>query len=321
MRGRTLVLCVLVAAGAAGSARGLIVLPDGTGPRVTLVEVEELVIYHKQRQELIVRATLDLPANAAGVDRLAFIIPIPSVPEYAGFEDSSALSDLGTHHRRAAGGLRRTPEIDADYEPTQAVISPEKNRPVSEALNAWLALNGLGTIDAGKLKYYDERGWSFVVQRVSIGPRGGRCALRPVRISFANRCITFPLRMMAGEQPFSCRLFLMTKNNLDVTPLEDYGFTVVGGPSRPKLKQLPESVGSLVSRVAGGYGVFKEFKRGRIYLFAAAADIYKPNWPAEVELPSPQMSVVGMIQNILAAAAAATAVIMVSRASKKPYNK
>ena len=49
-----------------------------------------------------------------------------------------------------------------------------------------------------------------------------------------------------------------------------------------------------------------------------AADVYKPDWPAEVQLPGPHISSIGMIQNILAVAAAATAVIMLSRARKKP---
>ena len=318
MQSRILVLCLLVAAGGMAPARGQLVLPDEADRGVALVEVSQLAIYHKQRQELIVQATLDLPANATGVERLAFIIPVPSAPEYVGFEDSSVLRDLGTPHRHAAGGLWNTPEITGDYGLPEAAISPENDRPVSEALNAWLTLNGLGTIDAAKLKYYDEHGWSFVVQRVSGSTHSGRGTLRPVRISFGGRRITFPLRMMANEQPFSCRLFLMTKNNLDVTPLEDYGFSISAGPSRPKLKQLPESVGSLVGRAGAGYGVFKEFKRGRIYLFSAAAHIYKPDWPTEVQLPGPHASPIGIIQNVLALAAAATAVIMLSRARKKP---
>lgn len=316
MQGRTLVLCVLVAAGGLAPARGQLVLPGEADRGVTLVEVNQLAIYHKQRQELIVQATLDLPAT--GVERLAFVIPVPSAPEYVGFEDSQVLRDLGAHRRHAAGGPWGTREIAGDYGLTKAAISPENDRPVSEALNAWLTLNGLGAIDSARLKYYDEHGWSFVVQRVSGSTHGGRGTLRPVRISFGGKRITFPLRLMAAEQSFSCRLFLMTKNNLDVTPLEDYGFSISGGPSRLKLNQLPESVGSLVGRAGAGYGVFREFKRGPIYLFSAAADVYKPDWPAEVQLPGPHISSIGMIQNILAVAAAATAVIMLSRARKKP---
>jgi len=315
MRRAFVLAFVFVGVGAGGTARGQIVLPGGTQETVCLVRLNELAIYHKQRQELVVGAVLDWHAAAHNVDRLAFVIPVPAAPEFVKFEDLSALRDMASYQRHEVEGSRQPPEVAGDYKLN--AITPENGRPVSEALNHWLALNGLAAIDVAKLKYYDENGWSFVVERVWGGRHHGIGALRPVHISFGTTGITFPVRMMANSRPFSCKLFLITKNNLDVTPLEDYGFSISEGASRKKLKHLPESVEALVSSAAADRSLFKELRRGHVYVFSATADVHQPTWSGEVRLPGPHASFFGVVQNILAVAAAALAVIIMSRPRKK----
>jgi len=321
MRRKLISMLLLTVSAGTGPAWGQIALPAGSDGSVSVVELTELAIYHKQRQELIVRAVLDLPAGPVDVDRLALIIPVPSVPEFIGFEDSSVLRDVKGYYRRGQGDLQEPRRITGDYELTRRAIAADDTNPASQMLNRWLAANGFAPVEAADLKYYDENGWCFVVERVSGGKPLGIGALRPVRISFGGGRITFPVRIMAGPRPFSCTLFLMTKNNLDVTPLEDYGFGIGDGASRKKLKHLPESLAALIGRSGGEYSVFKEFKRGHVYLFSATTDVHRPDWPGEVQLPGPHVSIFGIMQNVLAVAAAALAVIIMSRRRKKTGNE
>jgi len=317
MRRVVLLVFIFIGSMVGGTARGQIVLPGGTPQTVSLVRLNELVIYHKQREELIIQAVLDWPAGEHDASRLAFVIPVPAAPESVKFEDSSVLDDMISYERREPNAPQRPPEAPGDYKLTYPAITAEEDEPVSESLNRWLALNGLATIDAAKLKYYDDNGWSFVVERVWGGEHHGIGALKPVRISFGATRITFPVRMMASSRPFSCSLFLITKNNLDVTPLEDYGFSISEGASRKKLKHLPESLESIVSKAAANRSLFKELKRGHIYMFSAAGDVHQPDWSGEVLLPGPHASPFEIVQNVLAVAAAALAVIIMTRPRKK----
>jgi hypothetical protein len=246
------------------------------------------------------------------------VIPVPAVPEIAALEDSPVLLDMRSYKRQPPDDLRKLPEIAGDCSPS--IVVPQANVPVSETLNDWLTLNGLQRITAGKLKFYDDNGWSFVVQRVSGIEHRNAAALRPVRISFGAGHITFPLRLMTDAGPFFCRLFLVTKRSLDVTPLEEYGFTVNDDLSRTTLKQLPDSAELLVSRSGSSFSVFKELRHGHIHLFSAAGEFRQPLWRSEVQLAGPDVSLSSVVPNVLAVAAAVIAVILMNGPRRKVHN-
>jgi hypothetical protein len=126
---------------------------------------------------------------------------------------------------------------------------------------------------------------------------------------------------MAGFQPFSCSIFLLTHNTLDLALLEHYGFSVNDSFNRVKLKQLPQSVETLVDRAAARYSVFRELKRGHIHFYSAVGEPRDPEWSSEVQIPAPHISIFGIVQNVLAVTAAVVAVIMINRPKKKSANE
>ena len=321
-RSITLVAAMLIIA-AGHFAAGQVVLPSGSTTKVLVSRIEEVVVYHKQWEELVVRAALSEPEGAATVDRLAFIIPVPGDPDLVEMDDPAVFADMHGFDLRRSNAIPPLPEIAGDY--VLSLIKREPGKPISETLNAWLELNGLNTLDESSLACYEQNGWSFVVLRVSRCSH--RCAglLRPVRISFEGQAITFPLKHVRQEQPVSASLFLITKDSVDVTPLEDFGFTLGSGgevPNRVKIKRLPHSVESMIRKLGNHRGVFRELTRGRIYFYSAravlgAGDADAPAWQTDVQLPEPRMSAYGIAQNALAVAAAVLMVVLLSRPRKK----
>jgi len=312
---------LIVAAG--HFAAGQVVLPSGSTAKVLVSSIEEVVVYHKQWEELVVRAALSVPEDSATVDRLAFIIPVPGDPDLVEMDDPAVFADMHSFDLRRSDTAPALPEIAGDY--VLSTIKREPGKPISDTLNAWLELNGLNTLDEKSLAWYEENGWSFVVLRVSRC--GHRCAgvLRPVRISFEGYAITFPLKHVRREQSVCAALFLITKEGVDITPLEDFGFTLGSGgevPHRVKIKRLPRSVESMIRKFGNHRGVFRELTRGRVYFHSAraqfgASDADTPVWQTDVQLPEPRMSAYGIAKNALAVAAAVLMVVLLSRPRKR----
>ena len=304
-------------------ASAQVVLPAGSEARVAVSRIDELVVYHKQREELVVRASLTAPEGADSVERLAFVIPVPAAPDLVEMVDSRVFTDIRNFELRHSDSGPALPEIAGEY--VWTVISREQGKPIHDTLNSWLELNGLNTLPDESLRYCDDNSWSFVILRVSRC--GHRCAgtLRPLRISFESENVAFPLKSVKQEHPVSVCLFLITKDSLDPAPLEDFGFALGSGadlPNRMTLKRLPRSVESMLVRFGNHGGVFKELRRGPIYLYTAkaeftAADSHAPQWKTEVQLPGPRTSLLGMLVNALAVAAAVLAVMLLSRPRKK----
>ena len=310
-----LVLALMVITGAASEAE--IVLPVKSEGTVPLARVDEFVVYHRQREELLVQASILPDADMPAFELLAFVIPVPAEPDLAELCDTNVLADLRAMEDPGRS-IDALPTISGNYEVRK--VGCEKG-----ALNNWLTLNGLNTIDAGKLKYYEDNGWSFVVQRVMSGDLGRPGALKPVRISFACTYITYPLRFMLKDHPLEASLFLITKDNLNVSGLEDFGFSLgFGGdrPGRTRVKLLPQSVDLFLSSCCSRFTGFKELRRGNVHLYSAGASLNtseddRVNWSDEIQISGPHMSTAGLIQIFLAVAAAVTAVLVISRPRKR----
>jgi len=315
MNNKLVLLGILFVVAVSSNARPCMVMPSESLHKATLTEVDEFVIFHKQREELLVQARVKLPEKPGAVDRIGFIIPVPGTPDSAVLEGPSLLRDIRTFMRQSAYGLPAPPEVVGEEQPS--IISSRDGEPVSEALNRWLARNGLQTVRLERLRPYDEEEWSFVIQRAYTSGYSGDVLLRPVRISFGTTEIVFPLRLMTGEGPLACRLFLMTHDNLNTEPLEEFGFAMGKKAAPVRLVQLPESIELLVGRAAGRFSVFKELRRGNIYLFSAAAQVHGARWNCEVTLAKPHVPLLSAVQNILAVAAAVAAVLLMNRPKKK----
>jgi len=322
MHARTLCAVATLVAAASGAA-GQIVLPAGTDGNVTLAHVDELVVYHKQREELIVQCAVEAADDAPDFSRLALVMPVPAAAVGSvAFEDSAVISEMRSYFRR---GLDEStpPEIAGGYELN--VIAGGKDQLPSDALNDWLNLNGLNTIDRARLDYYDENGWSFVVERVHRTSFRGIASLKPIRISFESVQVTFPVRLMLQGRPLTASFFLITKDLFDASQLEDYGFSVRFEPSdsaRLKLKLLPEPVEALVGKLGRSSTVFKDLRSGHIHACAASAsfdalDTNRPEWRGELQLAGPHISGYRVTTTILALAASIAAVVLISRPRKK----
>ena len=300
---------------AAGNACAAVVTPGESLQQAVLAEVDQFCVFHKQREELVVQATVKLPDQAGSIDRIAFVIPVPGTPDSAVLESAPVLRDIRAFTRRSSFGLPAPPEVVGEEQPS--VISAGSKGPLSDALNRWLALNGLQTIRLERLRPYDDGEWSFVVQRAYTSGYSGNVLLRPVRISFNTRNIVFPLRLMQNDEKLVCRLAVMTKGSLNTEPLEEHGFALGESAGPVRLAQLPESVEMLVNRAGSRFSVFKEMRRGNVYLFSAAAEVHDAAWDSEITIAEPRIPLLSTMQNILAVGAAVAVVLLMNRAKKK----
>ena len=321
---RAIVAAAAALAIAAGHpAAGEVVLPSGSTAKVPVSRIDEVVVYHKQWEELVVRAVLADPEGASCVERLALIIPVPVDPDLVELEDPAVFTDVKAFDLRRPDGYPPLSEIPGDYD--LSPIKREPGKPIFETLNAWLELNGLNTVTDGSLDYYERNDWSFVVLRVSRCNHRSAGMLKPVRICFEGQAISFPLKHVREGRPITASVFLITKNSVDISPLEDFGFTLGSGgdvPNRVKIKRLPHSVESMIRKFGNHRSVFRELTRGRIYFYSAKADFGAgdadpPAWKTDVELPEPRMSPYGIAQNVLAVSAAVLMVVLLSRPRRK----
>jgi len=305
-------------AGFSPSANARIALPAGSTAEISIVNVDQAAVFHKQRQELVVQLTVSFTQNSETLDRFAVIIPVPSQPTSVTLEESGLMGELKAFDRRTFVRREQHAVILGDCM-HEAIVRKPSDPPPSQLLNEWLASHGFSTVDPEDFQYYDENNWHFVVLRIYPKSKSETAVLKPLRISFATKRIVFPIRRFIEDGP-DASLFLITKNNLDITPLEELGFDLQmygGRTQRLRLKSLPESAELLVEELGDSHEVFKEFRRGHIHFFSATASGPLDVPDEIITLPGPYYTPIGVMQNVLACLAAVAIVILMNRQRSK----
>jgi hypothetical protein len=233
--------------------------------RVANLSKTGLVIYSQGREDLIFNVSFLLKpqdpaapgavaaspaASGEEIRQLAWIIPVPSLPQSYGqvgdgfFRELDDLVPIYKAVRAGGGGLggfgggSLGAEAGADrsrsllaYPPQAAgdyLIQPLRVAGAKGvmALKAWLIENGFAPMNDRSMAYYAEQGWTFLAIKVNMrGLKVGELqSLSPLRISFPTPRLVFPMKMAAGK--VSATLFVLSDTPLP-TPaglLSRFGF-------------------------------------------------------------------------------------------------
>lgn len=193
--------------------------------------MEALILWNQGREELLLKNDFRVKPGPGGElpSHIAWVIPVPAVPDNYGVEDPGVFRDMFETWRSqfdgfgAPGGVKGGDDggITLLEEKTvgEYVIQPiqAKGSDGISALNAWLKSHGFGDVPAETAAYYVERGWTWLA--VKVDPAKGeralaeRGTLRPLRVSVASPEVFYPLKFSANEGAFDVNLYVATPSD------------------------------------------------------------------------------------------------------------
>ncbi|MBI4229346.1 MAG: DUF2330 domain-containing protein [Planctomycetes bacterium] len=237
---RTWVLAVTALGALQAGARACICAPrDYKGSHEETAQ-EAIVFWQEGREDLVLKVDYRLtPAQGEALPAsLAWVIPVPAVPDRYEEEDPDIFVDMFEAWEKqtnpplpVASESEQVPSF-GDEEPVgidllpKATVGAYEIQPIrtrgsegAAALDAWLGGNGFGTVPPGDMAYYVERDWVWLAIRIhptegegTLAAEGG---LRPLRISFASEGIVYPLKFSTGQGVFDVNLYLVTAEPID----------------------------------------------------------------------------------------------------------
>lgn len=256
---------------------------------------EALIFWSQGRQELVIKVDYRIkPRAGEGMPPyLAWVIPLPSVPESYREESSALFSDMfrawQQHMPRenskarplsdaVQGGIKLLKRVTVGAYTIQPIKA--SGTAGAKALNKWLVDNGFGGVSASATRYYVKRGWVWLAIKATLPDQKGEStdpfkgkrlrfdgdrgrgkggSVRPLRISFASKSIVYPLKFSGHQGVFDVNLYVVTEKVLDFSGANSLGRYRFVAHSIPRF-ELPASV-QAVHRKAKREGRFKGLKR------------------------------------------------------------
>lgn len=291
----------------------------GEGESISQKAQQILVVHDDGREDLVIG--IDYEAGAAPAT-VGMVVPVPTVPDAYEALAPEAMDELRdwvdlemrSHARSrdqgpiAVAAAAPEPAVE-ELEPARAgpfEIQPLRARGAEAvtALNEWLASHELSTIPEAALRYYVDRGWTFLAVKVS--PEEGREALResaslpPLRISFASERAVIPLKLEAQGAPFEVSVHLVTTRQVADDALEGArrrGFVAAANATQAEhprstsypytdrhrfhAADLPEPLRPVVERL-GDRELFLRVLHARTFGIGAAEPM---GWEEELSVP------------------------------------
>jgi Uncharacterized protein conserved in bacteria (DUF2330) len=302
VRERLVVLVAVVALLAwAAPSSACMHLPASYEGSVTQRAQSAVVLWHDGREELILRAQVAVRGKEPPAE-LAWVIPVPNVPDAYGVEDPALFQAIydtfeRTAYKQLTLGARSSGE-PAPLELLQtASVGEYEIQPIrargpegAAALNAWLERYGFGAVDAANMAWYVDRGWTWLAVRArpDEAPDG---EVRPLRISFASERIVYPLKFSTHQGVFDLSVWIVTAAPLQgfqpdlrfgYVPQEDHPLQALGlrpptdGSSLLKIRlikhwaqgywmELPPEARRVVESAVDG-GTFPGFERELVHV-------------------------------------------------------
>ncbi|MFN3200553.1 MAG: DUF2330 domain-containing protein [Bradymonadia bacterium] len=292
-----LAICALALAATTGTA--IACLHPGN-PSVQLVETGQkaLIMYADGREELIIKVDY---AGYAAPGPLAWVVPTPSVPDHYAETDPALFDEL---HRLTqppqprSKGLRSksksaAPAMLIMHQPVNVgtyTIQPigASGPEAGPALNTWLKSNGFGEVPEANMKWYLDKGWTFLAIKTEANePKGG---LKPLRISFAADRLWYPLKFSSHQGDFPVTVYTLTKERLKPEAIAGLpgGFKavgqarIVGGVGTSALKLLMAEIAK-EGRLMIGRGHLRRLQSRRVNTQADPV----AKWPEDFSIAAP----------------------------------
>lgn len=273
---------------------------------------QRILIFHQDgREELVLAVSFE---STAPVESLAWVIPVPSLPDHYETVDAAVFEDLSRvlwDHEQAKVRKERENEPglgvtfgggddEAEFEVHEMVcvgryqIQPIEVRgpEAGPALDEWLVANGFSSVPAESMAYYLERRYVFlavkVVQEGGLGTEGD---LAPLRVSFASETIYYPVKFSSHQGSFEVTLDLIGDEDAPFSPLAEYleqrfpGFEVEAGPLPISRSSRYPALRDLWHRITGEQRM--SFSRGQMVRITGRVDGARTaEWPEDFHLPA-----------------------------------
>ncbi len=272
----------------AGAQRGVIFFNNGR---------EELVLRPSYKVE-IDEAKLNADGTLPGLSQLAWIVPVPSLPDrYVEAEEKlvddlqkfAAIESDAKDWQKGADARQGGPEKGEanGAELLEAVqVGNYKIQPIKATgekggteLNAWLDDNGFGRVSESVLKFYLNKGHFWLA--VKLSKEGGLPAngtVKPLQISFASDKPVYPLKINAGRGVIDLEMWLFCNQKLDAQCLDAYGMWLteteksMGRFSTQKNREteyskLPETARKVLDGGAEKQADIRALKEGKLYCY------------------------------------------------------
>lgn len=236
---------------------------------------QALIIHHEGHEDLVM--AFEVSASAP-LSSLAWIIPVPSVPDSYGTASPNLLGAVAkwtslrrvvTHRMnvrakgRGASPAAASPTSQALQVLPTAEAGPYAIQPLKAtgnagvaALGKWMKDNGFVPLEKEKLSYYVERNWTFLAVRIQ--PADGAKAisdkglLPPLRMRFASARAVYPLKLSTHQGVFPVRVDIVTKEPLPKGAFKGAkkrGFEVAGAKGAVYQSAPGAAAGTLLSNV------------------------------------------------------------------------
>lgn len=266
-----------------------------------------IIFFHDGREELILRPSYQVEVDKSkiredgtlpGLSTLAWIVPLPSLPDRYTEADDSLVTDLQKFaavetERQWRGGTAKgadrknpSPAEDGAEFHEEVKVGNYTIQPIKASgekggieLNAWLDENGFGKVADATLKHYLDKGyyWLAVKLHKSEGlPANG--TVKPLQISFATDKPVYPLKINAGRGTIDLEMWLFIKQKLDVKCLDAYGLWLaeteptMGDGAVQKNREtafdkLPESARKALEGAMEQQKALRPLKEGPLYCY------------------------------------------------------
>jgi hypothetical protein len=236
---------------------------------------QALIIHHEGHEDLVM--AFEVSASAP-LSSLAWIIPVPSVPDSYGTASPNLLGAVAkwTSLRRVvtrrmnirAKGRGASPAAASPTSQALQVLPTAEAGPYAiqplkatgnagvAALGKWMKDNGFVPLEKDKLSYYVERNWTFLAVRIQ--PADGAKAisdkglLPPLRMRFASARAVYPLKLSTHQGVFPVRVDIVTKEPLPKGAFKGAkkrGFEVAGAKGAVYQSAPGAAAGTLLSNV------------------------------------------------------------------------
>jgi len=209
--------------------------PSSAGP----IEIDQdrqkaVVLYNAGREELILG--VDYEVKGGEIDEIAWVIPVPQVPDAYAEADPEVFSAaaMAWHAARprppaprsAADSLSDGNLLKAAPPPIRLLetvkVGSYEIQPIQTsgaeagpALNAWLKQNGFGEVPLENMSFYLERDWTWLAAKAKLGKASAKAELRPLQLSFASDEVVYPLKFSTHQGEFAVELFVLTREPLE----------------------------------------------------------------------------------------------------------